>query len=64
MARPDRRLDRPDVDYRSYVEDQLVGVIEDAFDAAAPADLWFGRGTSGINYNRHAGSAGTRPSTS
>jgi hypothetical protein len=47
--------DRPDPEYRSYVEDQLVGVIEDAFDALAPADLWFGRGRSGINANRHAG---------
>ena len=55
---PTGGYDRPDVDYRSYVEDQLVGVIEDAFDAAAPADLWFGRGTSGINYNRHAGVGG------
>jgi len=47
-------FDRPDPEYRAFVEDQLVAVVDDAYGAVVPADLWFGRGQCGIGFNRHA----------
>jgi hypothetical protein len=44
---------RVDPDYVSFVEDQIVAVIDDAFNRLQPANLSWARGTTYIGHDRH-----------
>src|SRR5690349_6879528 len=46
-------VDRPDPAYVRFVEDAIVGVIDEAFANMRPATISFGRGATGIGYDRH-----------
>jgi hypothetical protein len=56
-------FDRPDTEYLGWLEDQVVGSIEEAIDARRPARLDFARGETNIGRNRHLSLSGVSSAT-